>query len=552
MTSLPSPQASSLGSRHTRHLLATTLALLLATACSGSGDAPTDDIDLLILGGHLHDGGPGAGTLADVAIHADRIVAVGPDLGSRYHAAHIVDASGLIVAPGFIDAHTHPETYVRAEDARQRMNAPWLFQGVTTLMTGIDGGGSPDIAAQRAWYEENGVGTNLAPYVGFGAVRRAVLGDDARAPDARELEDMKQLVATAMCEGAYGLSAGLFYAPQSFAQVDEVIALAREAASRGGRYDTHQRDESSYSIGVMASTREAIEIGRQAGLPVHFAHLKVLGVDVHGRAAELIAIIEEARAEGLQVTADQYPWLASGSSLEASLLPRWAVDGGRVALLARLDDAATLQTIRGEMRENLRRRGGADSLLLTARDQPWTGKNLEEIAGEWQLDPIDAALRIIRGDGSPDRPMRTTSVASFNMDERDVELIMQQPWVLTSSDGSDGHPRQYATFPVKYTRYVRELGTIGLEDFIHRSTGASADILGIEERGYLRPGYYADVLVFDPESFAPRADYMNSRELSTGVAHLLVNGRFAIRDGQMTETAAGRLLAHTPTAGSCP
>lgn len=523
---------------------------------SGCGNQSTEAIsesaDVLIHGGTVYDGGRNPGRGEDVAIADGRILAVGPDLDKRYKAKTLIDASGKIVAPGFIDAHTHPDTYVRSDDASQRMNAPWLFQGVTTLMTGVDGGGSPDIAAQRTWFEKNGVGTNLAPYVGFGAVRRAVLGDDARAPNTDELERMKSLVANAMCEGAFGLSAGLFYAPQSFAKTDEVVELAREAAKRGGIYDTHQRDESSYSIGVMESTREAISIGRKAGLPVHFAHLKVLGIDVQGRANELIGIIDQARKEGLNVTADQYPWLASGSSLEASLLPRWSVDGGRVALLKRLDDASTLDKIKVEMRENLRRRGGAKSLLLTASGQEWTGKTLEDMANEWKVDPIDAALKIIRTNNGPEKVSGMTSVASFNMAEPDVELIMQQPWVVTSSDGSDGHPRQYATFPEKYLKYVKQRKTIDMASFIHRSTGATADMLGIEQRGYLKPGYWADVVVFDPKKYAPRADYLHPRELSAGVDQLLVNGKFAIRDRKMTDIAAGRMLSHAPTAGTCP
>jgi N-acyl-D-aspartate/D-glutamate deacylase len=270
------------------------------------------------------------------------------------------------------------------------------MQGVTTIGIGVDGGGRFDMAKQRAWFEERGVGTNLAPYVGFGPVRESVLGEQARAPNAQELTRMRQLVTQAMCEGAFGFSTGLFYAPQSFARTDEVVALAHEAAIRGGLYDTHQRDESTYGIGLLNSTREAIEIGRQAGMPVHIAHLKALGVDVHGKARDLVSIIETARAGGLNVTADQYPFVASGSSLQASLLPRWSVEGGRAALLDRLRETETLQRIRTEMSENLRRRGGADSLLFNSTGHPWSGKTLAAVAALWKVEPVDAALRVIR------------------------------------------------------------------------------------------------------------------------------------------------------------
>jgi N-acyl-D-aspartate/D-glutamate deacylase len=371
-----------------------------------------------------------------------------------------------------------------------------------------------------------------------------VLGQDARAPSAAELAKMKALVANGMCDGALGLSTGLFYAPQSFAKTDEVIAVAREAATRGGLYDTHQRDESSYSIGLLASVEEAIEIGKQAGMPVHFAHLKALGVDVHGQAGAMIAAIDAARAAGIDVTADQYPWLASGSSLDASLLPRWAVDGGGAALLKRLDDPATLARIRDEMQDNLRRRGGAGALLLIAQDFPWTGKTLAEVAEAWKLDPRDAALRIIRqsieAKGGEERG--GASVASFNMAQADVDLLMQQPWMVTASDGSDGHPRMFATFPEKYLRYVRERQVIDLANFIRQSTGRTADIYKIDQRGYLRAGYFADVLLFDPDLYAPRADYMHPRELSVGVRKLFVNGVLAVDEGRATAAAAGRAL----------
>ncbi len=523
-----------------------------ATLLSVAGAmARTDEaVDVIIRGGTIHDGGEGEPFVGDVAIRGDRIVAVGKP--GQYAAARIIDATGMIVAPGFIDPHTHADSFLRSPDKAVRVNAAWLHQGVSTVMIGVDGNGTPDVAADSGKLAASGIGTNIVPFVGFGPVRQRVLGQDARAPSAAELDAMKALVAKGMCEGAVGLSTGLFYAPQSFSTTAEVVAVAREAAIRGGLYDTHQRDESSYSIGLLGSVEEAIAIGKQTGMPVHFAHLKALGVDVHGQAAAVIAAIGTARKAGIDVTADQYPWLASGSNLDASLLPRWAVDGGGAALLRRLDDPATLARIRAEMQDNLRRRGGASALLLIAEGFPWTGKTLEQVAAEWKLDSRDAALRIIRESieaKSRGQKGGGTAVASFNMAQADVDLLMQQPWMVTSSDGSDGHPRMFATFPEKYVRYVRERQIISLPTFIRQSTGRTADIYKLDRRGYLRPGYFADVVVLDPAGYAPRADYVRPRELSVGVKKLFVNGALAVDDSQATGIAAGRaLLRPTPTA----
>ncbi len=503
--------------------------------------------DYLIRNGTIYLGSDDDEFRGDVVITGDRIVYVGPHGNRRFDARSVIDATGKIVAPGFIDVHSHPETYIRSTDAKQRLNAPWLFQGVTTVFIGVDGYGTPDVGADAAQFEQQRVGTNLVMYVGFGAIRQRVLRDDARAPDAAELAKMQSLVARGMCEGAIGMSTGLFYSPQSFASTEEVIALAKESAKRGGIYDTHQRDESSYGIGLLNSVQETLRIGREAGMPVHFAHIKALGVDVQGKAPEVIAAIVAARAAGQDVTADQYPWTASGTSLDAALLPRWAVDGGRAALLERLDEPASAMRIREEMQENLRRRGGADSLLLTASGLPWTGRTLAQMAQAWDTDPIDAAVRIIRTTTS-----RGAELASFNMIESDIRLFMRQPWVVTSSDGSDGHPRQYATFPMKYAKYSRAEKVISVREFVRSSSGRSADMFKLDRRGYLKAGYFADVVVLDPDRYAPKADYVHPRVLSEGVEELWVNGRAAIHQGKLTGDAPGRVLRHRPPAGTCP
>jgi len=524
------------------------IAALLAALCCTAATLPpapaSESVDTVIKGGTIYTGGEDAPFVGDVAIKGDRIVYVGP--AKAIAATNTIDARGLAVSPGFIDAHTHPDTFIRSDDPATRVNAAWLRQGASTVMIGVDGYGTPDVADDVGKLVASGIGTNVAPFVGFGPIRQRVLGNDDRAPTDAELAAMKALVKKGMCEGALGFSTGLFYAPQSFAKTEEVIALAREAAVRGGMYDSHQRDESSYTIGLLGSVREGIRIGREAGMPVHFAHIKALGVDVHGQAGEVIAEIERARADGQDVTADQYPWLASGSGLEASLLPRWSLDGGTAKMLARFDEPAQLAKIKVEMRENLRRRGGAQALLLIGQGWPWTAKTLEQMATAWKVDAIDAALRIIRESTGK----RGTSVASFNMAEPDVEAFMKQPWVVTSSDGSDGHPRMFATFPEKYAKYVRDKPVISFATFIRQSTGRTADIYKLDRRGYLKTGYFADVLVLDPKTYAPKADYVHPRELSVGVKALFVNGQLAVRDSETTGTRAGRGLLR-PTPGQC-
>ena len=518
-----------------KRLASIALCWVLATSA-----APPPRVDVVIRGGTVYTGADTPAFVGDVELTGDRIVYVGP--GRQTTARQVIDARGQIVAPGLIDAHTHPDSYIRAADPRVRLNLPWITQGVSTVVIGVDGGGTPDVAADARQLQASGIGTNVVPFVGFGAVRARVLGEADRAPTAAELAAEKRLVAKGMCEGAYGLSTGLFYAPQSFAGTDEVVAVAAEAGRRGGLYDTHQRDESNYTIGLIASTKEAIEIGRRAGMPVHFAHLKALGVDLQGHAPELIATIEAARRAGQDVTADQYPWLASGSSLDAALVPRWAVDGGYRAMIARFDAPATLARIRAEMTENLRRRGGSESLLLTAQGQPWTGQTLGAMATRWRLDPVDAAIRILRVADAKGTAPAGGDVASFNMADRDVDLIMRQPWVVTSSDGSDGHPRQYATFPRLYRTYVAGRKVITLARFIRRSTGLTADMYHIPDRGYLKAGAFADVVVLDPARFAPRADYIHPRLTSVGVRALFVNGRLTVADDAATGAAAGRAL----------
>ncbi|MDP2261431.1 MAG: amidohydrolase family protein [Caulobacter sp.] len=506
-------------------------ALALGGSRGGAVEAGQSRLDLLLRGGQVIDGTGAPARRADVGVIGDRIVLVGD--GQGRDADRVVDVSGLIVAPGFIDPHTHAGSDLASDDEAVRASLNYLTQGVTTVLIGNDGDGRPDIAAQLDRAGRRGVGVNVAGFVGFGAVRRAVVGQADRAPTAAELARMKTLVAGAMCEGAVGFSTGLYYAPQSFATTDEVIALAREAATRGGVYDSHLRDEGSDNIGLLAAVEEALRVGREAGMPVHFAHIKALGVDVHGKAAEVIALIETERAKGRSITADHYPWSASGTRVSNALMPRWAMDGGEAALKARLADPALRDRLVADITDNLRRRGGPASLLLTSG--PFAGKRLGELALAWAVDPVEAAIRVVRDKGD-------ARVASFNMTDADISAFAVQPWVMTGSDGSPGHPRKYGTFPLAWTRFVTQGRLLTPEQYVRRSSGLAADTFGLEGRGYLAVGKFADVVVLDPATFAARADYEHPTRLSTGVRWALVNGRPAIEDGRPTLALAGKGL----------
>ncbi|MFN2564151.1 MAG: amidohydrolase family protein [Gemmatimonadaceae bacterium] len=530
------------------------LALLLAPgvpapAASQTGSAPANGaprtaqqpFDLLIRHGQLIDGTGAPARAADVGIVGDRIVFVGRANPREPQPKRTIDATGLIVAPGFIDPHAH--VLEDLSGAERRANVPYLMQGVTTVVTGNDGGGPTDVAETLALWERQKLGTNAALLVGHGAVRRRVLGMADAAPSAQQLDSMRALVARAMEAGALGLSSGLYYAPGSYASTEEVIELAKVAARAAGVYDSHLRDESSYTIGLLAAVDEAIRIGREAAIPVNISHVKALGADVWGLSDSVIARIRAARASGVPVTADQYPYLASGSSVSASLLPRWAEAGGRDSLHARLADPLSRVRIVAEMERNLVRRGGPASLLITASpDTQLVGKTLERVAAERGLAPVQAAIDIVLAGGA--------AVASFNMAERDVENFMRQDFVMTGSDGSTGHPRKYGTFPRKLREYVYNRRVLTLPEAIHRSSALAAETFGIDGRGKLVEGSYADVIVFDPQRLADRATYEDPTRLAVGMRYVVVNGIVAIDAGAYTGALAGRALRRGARKGS--
>ena len=489
------------------------------------------DLDLILRNGTVIDGSGLPSTHTDVGIAGDRIVFVGSTAGRK--AKRVIDATGLVITPGFIDPHTH--TADDLTDPKRGRDEAYLMQGVSTVATGNDGDSPEHTGDTLARWARQGIGTNAALFIGEGTVRSEVMGMSDAKPTPEQMEKMKALVDTAMNEGAIGLSTGLYYAPGSYATTEEIIALARVAAQHGGIYDTHMRDESTYNIGLMNSVRETLRIGKEANIPVMISHIKALGADVWGQSTEVIALIDEARKAGINATASQYPYDASGTSVTASLVPRWAEADGK--LLKNIDDPVLHQRLIQEMTENLRRRGGPETLLMTAaKDKSIVGKNLAQIAKERNVSPIEAALQIIRAGGS--------SVASFNMKESDIEAFMKQPWVMTCSDGSEGHPRKYGTFPHKIHEYVYEKHVLSLEAAVRSSTSLPAETLQLKNRGLLKQGYFADVLVFDPKTFIDRATYENPTVLATGVQYLLVNGKVAVDRGKLTATLAGRALKH--------
>lgn len=519
------------------HRLARTTLVLSMLLCPAAEVTAQDSLDLLITGGRVYDGRGGPAREAAVGIRGDRIAFVGAvPVGAT--AKRRIDARGKVVTPGFIDPHTHAFEGLPRLSAERRKNLSSIMQGITTVVLGADGRGPYDVKNVLDASQAAGLGTNTYALVGFGTVRVKVMGNSSAPATAEQLAQMRALITQAMQEGAYGVGSGLFYVPQTYATTDEVLSVVSAAKPFGGVYDTHQRDESSYSIGLFASTREAIRIGCESGLTSNIGHIKALGVDMWGKADSVLNIMREARARGCKVVGDQYPWTASGTGLSASLMPRWAEAGGRDSLRARAADPAQRARMLVDMRENLRRRGGDSTLLLidgNANAAPYIGKTLKQVADAAGTPAVETALDLIlRG--------IDMGVASFNMTEADIETFMRDEFIMTSSDGSDGHPRLYATYPRKIRRYVLDKPVITMERMVASASGQVAAIYGLTDRGELRAGAFADVLVFDPNAIREEATYTEPRKLASGMAWVIVNGVPAVQDGKATGALAGRVL----------
>lgn len=508
------------------------LVSMFAPALLGEGM----EADILLKGGLIHDGSGEPPQRGDVAIHDGKIVAVGE---FKLKSVDLeIPCEGLVITPGFIDLHNHSDSMIVRAGTRANMN--YVLQGCTTIVTGNCGSGPVDVQAYYADIDKAGAGTNVAHLLPQGNLRREVIGNERRPATAEELEKMQELAAQAMKDGAWGMSTGLIYVPSSYADTAELVAIAGVISEHGGIYASHIRGEGS---GLLDSVNEAMEIGRRAELPVHVSHFKSSGRENWGLVRVAVDLIEKARARGQQVTADQYPYRASSTSLDATLLPSRMRSGGRAAMVKRLDDPEQGEAMVAAIRRSLERRDGGASIRI-ARYSPnkkWVGKNLREIAELENRTTLEIALEIIRGGGA--------AIVNFSMDEEDVRFVMRVPWVATASDGrayqpgaDRPHPRNYGTFPRKIGYYGYKQGNLPPAQAIRSATGLPADILQMKDRGYIKVGQVADVAVFDAEELIDAATFDDPHQYSKGVQYVLVNGVLTVYRGTATGALAGKAL----------
>jgi N-acyl-D-amino-acid deacylase len=520
-----------------RARVAFTVTLALFALTGLSGQAP-ERFDVLVRNGRILDGTGNPWRRADIGIRGDRIVAVGTLRGAQ--AATVIDARERYVTPGFIDPHSHAGPGLATPALRQ--GRPLLAQGITTAFVNPDGGGPVDIAGQRAAFGRDKVGVNVGLFVPHGSVRRAVLEMSDRDPAPCEVDRMVELTRQGMRAGAVGLSSGLYYAPGSYSKTAEVIAMARAAAEFGGVYQSHIRDEADYSVGLVAAVDEVIEIAEKGGITGVVTHMKALGKTSWGLSRTIVQHIEAARARGVEVLADQYPYEASGTGIVGALMPRWAQAGGRDAMLRRINGELRPK-VRDEVAGNIARRGGADTLLVSryAPDPSIEGQRIGALAQKAGKAPEDYVLDLLaRGDAS---------LVSFNMQEDDIALIMRQPWTMTCTDGDlvpmdEGkpHPRAYGAFPRKLELYVRERGVVDLPFAIRSMTSLTAATYGIKDRGVIRPGAFADLLVFDLAKIDDVSTYEQPHQLAAGMDTILVNGQVVRSEGVWSDALPGRVV----------
>lgn len=546
------------------------LACLLITSCF-SATVFAQSFDLVLTNGHIIDGTGSPWYSGDVGIREGKIAAIG-NLANAPRK-RTIDVQGQVVAPGFIDMLGQSEMTILVDP---RLPSK-IYQGITTEITGEGNSAAPlndviiqaDVASYQhlkitpdwrtmrqyfARLEKQGMGINLASYVGATQVRRMVLGDENKAPTPDQLNQMKALVRDAMHDGAVGLSTSLEYAPAPYAKTDELIALAAEASKFGGIYATHMRNESD---SVLQAIDEALRIGREAHIPVEIWHLKVAGKANWGRMPEVVATISSARAQGMDVAADTYAYPAWFNSFSA-FIPQWAHDGGDAKLIQRLQDPAMRARIRKDMMtrstewdNEWQEIPGPEAVMIGVVQNPklvpLQGKTLADVAKLWNKDPIDSLFDLLIEDKA------FTEVAVFGMSEPDVVLALQQPWVAVDNDSSgtspEGllgqehpHPRAYGTFPRILRKYVREEKKLALEDAIRKFSSLPAQRMRLTDRGVLKQGMWADVVVFDPATIRDLATFENPNQLSQGMNYVLVNGVPVIDQGKMTGALPGKVL----------
>jgi N-acyl-D-amino-acid deacylase len=515
-----------------------------------SGDDALPAYDLVITNGRIVDGTGNPWFRADVGIKGGRIVRIGhivPQGNSSSGASSvslaraIIDVRNQIVAPGFIDVHTHAEGIYKQPAAEN-----FVRMGVTSLVTGNCGSSATDIGEFLGRIREQPLAVNLATLIAHGDVRRKVLGLEARAPSAEELAKMESLVEQGMRDGALGLSTGLIYVPGTYAKTDEVTALARVAARHGGLYATHMRNEGE---GVLAAIRESIEIGERANLPVEISHFKISNKRLWGQTPATLDLVRAARARGLQVTVDQYAYTASSTSLD-SRLPSWVLEGGREAGKTRLADPATRARVVGELKDSLKRSGFKDfSYAMVAsyeKNPAFNGKSIAAITKEarGKTDVANQMEQILEmyGEGG-------AAMVYHSMGEPDVQAIMREPFTMIASDSGvrrfgEGvpHPRGYGNNARVLGRYVRELRLLTLEDAIRKMTSLPAQTFRLRDRGLVREGFAADLVIFDETVINDRATYEKPHQYPSGISYVFVNGQATLARGEMTAARAGAAL----------
>ncbi|MDE3002683.1 MAG: amidohydrolase family protein [Gemmatimonadota bacterium] len=552
-----------------------TLALALAVAAPSASEAQgIEAFDMLIHGGRVLDGTGNPWFRADIGVSDGRIVAVG--ILDNARAERVVDATGRYVSPGFIDIHSHADdgsariggSTIRTDSIHRKAAPNVVSQGVTTVVVNHDGRSPWPIRDQRSILERQGVGPNVMLMVGHGTVRREVMGDDFQRPatDAEVLE-MQRLVRQALEEGAIGMSAGLEYVPGRWSTTDEVARLAEELVAFDGVYISHERSEGADPMWFWPSqddpgpptlqdaVMETIEIGRHSGARVVASHIKAKGAHFWGSSGSAIQLIQRARDEGVRVWADQYPYATSGSDGNTRLIPAWAtlsrdIDAPPAEQLRMvLADPARNAMVRQDIQHEIRRRGGADRVVIFEYPrEEWVGRNLQEVANERGVDPVQMAIDL-QLEGDPER-RGGGRLRGFSMSELDVENYAAQPWVATASDGgiaveSDGsvHPRYYGTFPRKIRRYAMTAGALSVEAAIRSQTSLPARIMGLPDRGEIRVGNWADLVVFDMATITDEATFFEPHQHASGIDHVIVNGEFAVKDGQILYTLPGQVIA---------
>jgi N-acyl-D-amino-acid deacylase len=517
---------------------------ILTTALVKGAVAQGPTYDVILRNGRIVDGSGSPWYRGDVAIRGDTIVRVARSIGES--AARIIDAGGEVIAPGFIDIHSHAREGIFEVPAAEN----YIRQGVTTVIEGPDGSSPLPIAEFLARLDALEKTINIGTMVGQGSIRAAVIGQSDRKPTAGELAEMRTLVEQGMKDGAFGLSSGLFYVPGAFASTDEVIELAKVAARFGGIYISHMRDEAS---GVVDSVKETIAIGERGGLPTQLTHHKVIGVGNWGKSIETLKLVDEARKRGVDATIDQYPYTASSTSIGAALLPTWAQEGGREKVVGRLRDPGVRADIKSEVVRSIQNeRGGGDpkNVVLARCDwnQSLSGKTLEEVTRIRGMEPTianaaEAAMWIVE--------QGNCSGIFHAIAEEDLRRILRHPATMIASDGgipvfgkATPHPRNYGTFARVLAVYVRDLNTITLEDAIRKMSSFPAQRLGLTDRGLLRPGMKADVAVFDPARVRDPATFEKPHQYAEGFSTVIVNGKIVLDNGTMLPARPGRVLYH--------